>query len=328
MVRGRCLSTRFLRQLNRRTFGSLDQVIAGLDALGEVPATVTRSRRVLHLAICGVVPILVLTYIITGAAPPLLWASQNPEAVQLSKGVEALMWVQEVPDPVPEDVRTGLDSAGLAGASLTQVVSALEVHVAVLFRSLNVDPTAWKQPFMRDEWRDGAVRALVAHPFPSEQERAAAAEIVGPFFDRFSWQGQLEESDEDFVQWTARVILAGALSFLMAPVALIGLLVAPFTKGGALLRLMAIGVVTHSGAEATSGRAFFRALVAWGPIVPCAVVTWHIMTADLRGIETDAGLEWWAIVPALVWIAGVVWASYDPQRGPQDRIAGTHLVPR
>jgi hypothetical protein len=30
----------------------------------------------------------------------------------------------------------------------------------------------------------------------------------------------------------------------------------------------------------------------------------------------------------LVWLAGVAWAAYDPKRGPQDRVAGTYLVPR
>ena len=99
-------------------------------------------------------------------------------------------------------------------------------------------------------------------------------------------------------------------------------------RGGLLLGLLGIGVVTSSGAEVTRARACTRAAVSWVLLLPAGVTLWAAVVTAVPGRRATIEYEWWALASLIAWLAGVVWAAYDPQRGPQDRLTGTYLVPR
>ena len=189
----------------------------------------------------------------------------------------------------------------------------------------DTDPSSWEQPFMDPDWRETVVRAAAAHPSPSPQERAAAAAVVAPFLE--FGQARFEESPAEIVATVLEGFLV-LLAMFILPVAVLGLVSAAVFHGGLLLRLVGVGVVTRSGAEVTRARAFSRAAVSWALIFPMGLATWLPVVAEVRGGTGDLEFHWWLVAPFIIWLAGVVWVAYDPQRGPQDRLTGTYLVPR
>ena len=86
-------------------------------------------------------------------------------------------------------------------------------------------------------------------------------------------------------------------------------------RSGVWLHAFGIAVVTADGREASRTRAAFRALAGW-IWLPC----WTL--AESFG--------WYAVEPLVLvlTIFGFAWLTSAPERGPQDWIAGTFLVPR
>ena len=237
--------------------------------------------------------------------------------------VEQLYQLQRDANAGLSPQREKLDRMGFAGADVAQIMSALEIHVAEQFRTMDVDPSSWEQPFMRSDWRGAVERAVAAHPSPSPQERAAAAAVVAPFLEY--GQARFDESAAEIVG-DALVAILFVLGIFMFPIAILGFISAPLLRGGLLLRLVGVGVVTRSGAEVTRARALTRAVVSWALIIPTGIAFVMSVRAGSPG-SFWFGFEEWLIAALVIWLAGAVWAAYDPQRGLQDRLAGTHVVP-
>jgi hypothetical protein len=97
--------------------------------------------------------------------------------------------------------------------------------------------------------------------------------------------------------------------------ALLGVLWAVVLRGGFWLRALGIAVVTGDGAEASRWRAASR-----------ATLTWLWVPAQLM-----ASVHGGAVLRLTIWAVTVIvfsWAGDHPERGLQDRMAGTYLVPR
>jgi len=90
---------------------------------------------------------------------------------------------------------------------------------------------------------------------------------------------------------------------------------AAWFRGGLMLRALDIAVVTGAGDEASRPRALLRAVVAWSP---CLLFVFAILFN-----RTGLGAGFLAIMAG-----GAVMAYLTPERGLQDRIVGTVLVPR
>jgi hypothetical protein len=120
-----------------------------------------------------------------------------------------------------------------------------------------------------------------------------------------------------------------SLTFLAA----LGVPSAALFRGGLLFRLLGVGVVDASGRETSRARASLRAMIAWSPFVILDIPVFLVLkTMEHSGAFPRVP---WLPVPALVFIglpaavlATVAWSAGDPRRGLQDRLAGTHLVPR
>jgi hypothetical protein len=87
-----------------------------------------------------------------------------------------------------------------------------------------------------------------------------------------------------------------------------------------LLRLLGIAVVTRTGADAYRLRVLWRAIVAWSPCVIGGIGTSFLALI----VPMPAAI---GIVVTIV-VALVIWSAALPDRGLQDRLAGTWLVPR
>ena len=97
------------------------------------------------------------------------------------------------------------------------------------------------------------------------------------------------------------------------------------------MRNLGIAVVTRTGQEASRLRAFGRGLVVWPPLIAILVLLFR------TNPQSNGLWEGWQRHPTvivtvvslgIVFFGGGIWAVLHPERGLQDRIAGTSLVPR
>lgn len=108
--------------------------------------------------------------------------------------------------------------------------------------------------------------------------------------------------------------------------AALGVMSAAFFEGGFLLNAMRLAVVGPDGRQASERRSIWRAVVAWSPwlIVPFAVPT----TGRLRFASLVSAQGYPLFIAMGVFLIGTACAIATPERGLQDRIAGTYLVPK
>jgi hypothetical protein len=93
--------------------------------------------------------------------------------------------------------------------------------------------------------------------------------------------------------------------------------------GGVATRSIGLAVVTQDGMEIGRWRSLARTLIAWLPMLVSSL----LMPALISQGKGPAFLV--SVGLALVaMIAGVVWTIAAADRGLQDRIAGTWVVPR
>jgi hypothetical protein len=166
-----------------------------------------------------------------------------------------------------------------------------------------------------------------------------------------------EEGPEISPKVTWRYVWLHAIVGLMLAGTL-GLLSALASRGGIALRLMSIAVVTKNGVLASGSRARLRAVLSWLPVLAAAAAAFagHAPLLTL----TPQAAPFFAIIPSLppvlprdlppiffanepsilfvrvaiialalvVFTVGAMSAIIRPERGFQDRLAGTWLVPR
>jgi uncharacterized RDD family membrane protein YckC len=114
---------------------------------------------------------------------------------------------------------------------------------------------------------------------------------------------------------------------IFASIAVVALISAFLFRGGLLLRLLGISVVTKDGLDISRLRASFRSVTGWSPYWILALAC---LIAGLAGFTLDVPLMILALflAYALLELVPASNTEIDPGRGFQDRIAGTGLVPR
>ena len=111
--------------------------------------------------------------------------------------------------------------------------------------------------------------------------------------------------------------------YMMAVFVIIpGLLAALIFREGPLLHLFGIAIQTTKGSRAGRFRCLLRVFVAWSPfMLPILLI---VIEGD-HGFATANRLLLFMVPVAIL---GAVYAAASPERGIQDVIVGTHLVPR
>jgi hypothetical protein len=109
--------------------------------------------------------------------------------------------------------------------------------------------------------------------------------------------------------------------FALFPGLVLGLLSGLLFRGGLVLRWLGISVVNKSGAEVSRLRGLWRTVVAWSPAGAAVVIAmlWIFSSYDFLPV---------IVMPLAGGLTGIVWAVVNPERGLQDKVAGTYLVPR
>lgn len=301
----------FFKELSRQTFETAGKLVANLRFLISRVAAVTRWKRAAHLVACGFIPMVI---------PPLMFLVGSLEN-QAYPDLDALaLCLERV-----ETLQTEAQSNGRENDMREQ--QALAIYIADRFGDTISDPSFSASLFVRIEInatrRTIAENVLASHPDPSDEVVAEATVELRPFLDKV--QRRLEKRS------TPQFIALFAAFFFIVCAGVLGSLAAFVFRGGLLLQLFGIAVVSKDGVRASRFRAFWRSFVAWLPgflgAFACCVGMVSYSSEKVPESVPLALLLVGLVLIALM-VAGAVWSVANPSRGLQDKIAGTYLVPR
>jgi hypothetical protein len=243
------------------------------------------------------------------------WMSRavTPEIEELSQWLNTLSGL-ELLDRGPAFLRSDVGAIDR---------TALEIYIARRFGPTMSDPQFWTDPFTAGflgRHRRLAERIMADHPRVTPEQMAAAEAALRPFLEaRARQRRSLRPSNP----WATALIV---VPFVFTFAAIAAIISAWLFRGGFLLRAFGIVVVTQNGKPVSRARALWRALTAWGFVIAPILST--LLAAPWLGLNVrflSAGL---ALTMLAIGLAGAVWAVVCPERGLQDRLAGTYLVPR
>ena len=291
-------------------------MVAALMSAARGPAAISRTKRVVHLSLCAVPAVLILVLGllsvynmdvgVTSAHPHV--RSVNADGAADRAGIEA------------DDVIVAVD-----GEPIT-FLSDLQDATNHPNRLITLSIVRHGQP-------------LIVHATPRPGSDRA---LIG-----------IEAADETpeltlSVAW--RNFWLHAMAGLIVA-AVVGLFCSLVSRGGIALRLIGAAVVTRNGAPASGARARLRAALSWAPVLAAtaALFAGHSPLLSL----TPPASQFYAVrvlqflpvfflsEPSIVatrvaivtgalavFAIGVIAAVIEPERGLQDRLAGTWLVPR
>ena len=284
-----------LLRLHRAGFTTIDAVRAALAPLLVLPDRVSRRRRAASCVLPGLV--LLVTALIVSAILTVFrtMTADIPEVLHWLDERHAL---EQFPAIAREPRREALDLY-LAG------VHGSELGSGALWASQAGRTRAALRPL--------AQQILDAHPQVPAADLARAMDVLQPEIEPYRQRRRsfppIRAGDVVAVlaaQFLGMALLAAASGFA--------------TRGGIVLRFFGVAVVTMAGGRVARSRALWRTAVAWAPLsVTSIVVLGTTLDPRVDVAITAAGIA--------IWIAGAVYAITVSERGLQDRIAGTWLVP-
>jgi hypothetical protein len=307
----------YLAKLAEQSFTTSEEMLTALIAAAEGPATISRTRRAVHLSLCAIPTIVMLVIgllFLFHAGPGVV--SAHPQVRSVSAG----------------------QAADRAGVEADDVVVAVDGE-PITFASQLEDATARHSGLVMaiSILRDG--QPLTTHATSARADRL--------------WRLGITLADES-PELTLRVIwrylwLHTMIGLMVAGT--LGLLSAFAARGGIVLRLMGIAIMTRNGIRASASRARGRAVLSWLPVLAAAAATF-LGHSPLLTLTPPAD-HFYAVrvfqslpvffpnepsipvvrlaivtVALAVFALGVVAALIGPERGLQDRLACTSMVPR
>jgi hypothetical protein len=288
-----------LDALDHRRLENWSDVVDRTTALMKGADRIERGRRAAVLALCAVIP---------------LWTPfVNVAATSMTRYTMGERWAEV------EELRYTLSEL-TRNTSETLDRAAAETYIAGRFGSTLSDPQVWTNPLtasVLEQHRPLIERLVANHPQVSPEELSAATAALGPFLKR---QATIRRVRPNL---TVIALLSGA--FLFMETALIGIGSAWLFRGGLLLRIFGIEVVTKHGEPVSRLRALWRGLLAWGLVIIASIL--FVPAFRPAGVPENVDIAI-AVFMATLFVAGAAWAAVYPERGLQDRIAGTYLVPR
>jgi hypothetical protein len=189
------------------------------------------------------------------------------------------------------------------------------VFIATHYRSI-ITNKAWNSPMIHAtinaEPRRFAEESVAKHAMPTETEIAAAEaalknRVKGLEFPEFTRQPQF-----------LFLMVIGVVGVYVVIPALVAALA---FRGGLVLLIANVTFARRDGARASRLRVFWRALVAWSPLVPACFLS-------AAGLATRTSSMWGAVAVCVVLCGLAIASLLLPKRGLPDRLAGTWPVPR
>jgi uncharacterized RDD family membrane protein YckC len=289
-------------------------------AQSQQPAEVSRWRR-FALFFGTLLPSLFLTaFMALGMSFYESWAAKNP-AFSAIRG--CMMSYEEMLKDVKQP--------GLENIPVAEARSAMETYIAGVYGPIVRDPGQWDSPVGRSilplQMRASVEKIVKDHSQPSAEEVQKAKALLQPLLStKVAERAQAigfagKNHMVDF-------ITASVMCFYLLFTAFLSIFCAFVFRGGLMMRMLGIAVVTNAGADASRLRMLGRSLIAWSPILLTPVLimflTRFMHKAGLQNLVQGVGLSVMVILFAALGLA--VFATRG--RGLHDRLARTWLVPR
>jgi hypothetical protein len=285
----------------------LADLAAGLRPLLLCRAVVSRARRLAMLGGGLAFPLLCVAIGGVGFTLQARFLQKNPELAVLR---ECLVH------------HAGLERRIKAGdGRQARERDALETYIAGRFAQVITNRDIWSQFLPRtviyDQLRLEAERTIASKPPPSKEAVAEAEAIVTRLFRKSP-----DEAARQSVQQVKPLTVAWAVGYFNGLILVVipGLLASLLFRGGALSFVLGIAFVNRDGARSSRGRVAWRNLVAWLPFV--------LFPLHLTLPTAVAGPGAAVLLVAGFGAALALISTLLPQRGLQDRLAGTWPVPR
>ena len=286
----------FLKGLSQ--MAGADAAAAALKPLLCRVAAVSRLRRAALVAGCIVFPVIVC------ALAPLMMifmqdlTRKNPGLMELNTLLQ---------------MRT---SGRFWGGKNTQLPADREfsIYIAHHYRGFITNEASWSSPFVlslvKGDGRKFAEQSVAEHPEPTEAEIKEADAALERFVPKHQFFG------EKLPPWLPAIVMVGALLFYVGVPALIATLL---FRGGLVLLIAGVTFVRKDGQRASRLRLLWRAIVTGSPLFLAFVLSIVAISQHLNWGP------WLALgIPGLLAVLSVAL----PNRGLQDRLAGTWPVPR
>jgi hypothetical protein len=284
-----------------------DSLLSALRPLLQRVALVTRPRRAAMVAACILFPLLL-------AGGALLFPS-SVEDVNSLGFFELVQLLHE---------RSTMPHSATNQASPTDRQYA--VYIASHYREVITDGHLWSNSLAHDlateDGRRFVQESLTQHPAPTDNEIADADAAMKKLLLRPDMIARL---------WRLSLgltVLTGLLAFYICPVTLIAALA---FRGGLALLVTDVTFVRRDGAPASRARLLWRALVAWIPVWLALVLSFALLftVSAVEPIPRREALAFGLLAGLVLFSVGLPLLSIAlPQRGLQDRLAGTWPVPR
>ncbi len=282
-----------------------DAVAAALQPLLKRPTAVSRLRRAVVVAGCVVFPLFAgLSSVVSMA----MLQHSYPGIFELSMLLQARQG-----NYLPAEKKGEADTAGQGEKASPE--RQVAVFIASHYRATIADDALWNSPIaismIKGDARQFAEQSLVDYPAPTKEEIAAADAALNP------WLQQMLQISRPHPLFIVTVVL---IIYVCLP----ALIAALLFRGGLVLLPAGINFVRRDGKRASRLRVFWRALVAWCPLL-FGLIGFMLMFGKLdNGMFNDLPF----VLNFGLYCGLAVLSVALPQRGLPDRLAGTWPVPR
>ena len=278
-----------------------DAVAAALQPLLHRGAAVSRWRRAAVAGGCLLFPVLATVVGVYGMTVAGQFYQRNPGALELS----ILLRMRTSPRPL------GIKQAHWPADR------QVAIYIAHHYCDIITNQASWSSPMMlamiKGEGRKFAEQSVAEHPAPTPAEIKAADAALGEKFAPYSQTSTFLEKPP---HWMRAAMMVGILAFYGCLPALIAALL---FRGGLVLLIAGVTFVRKDGQPASRLRLLWRTILTWSPLLPAFSLSFLALIPHL------AWAPWLGLgLPGL--LAAVSIAL--PQRGLQDRLAGTWPVLR
>jgi len=274
---------------------SPEELIAKLEEGANLPAKITVKRRAGPVLV--IVATIVLLCLIIIATPRILAAT--------------------VPDWMLNFIRAQAYSGLLPTLEKTKDREDSRMKIEAIRKVL-----AWSYRKVGSSPQGGLLLALMPEGDKAVLE-SALKDYPAPTMEEISQARKLLDSDAKIRQAVSfEPTLPDAATAALSSTAFFSIPAIVFAflfRSGPLLYLFGIAIQTEEGSKASRWRCLVRAFAAWSLLL----LPWLVIVSGHESIGNKLLL---VLVPLAV--GGAVYSTIRPERGIQDRIAGTYLVPR
>ncbi len=275
-----------------------DAIAAALKPLLRRTADVNRMRRAAVVLGCVALPLFMTLAAVLGMSLMQRWQRQNPGLIELSNVLNT--WKAKKMPFIPKDQ---LPSDRLIG-----------VYIAAHYRAVITNQTIWSSAIARAliprDAREFAEQSLDRNASCAPDELAEAGKQLGPVANQF---GEPSMPTPRFIG--PFLLWFGLLAYAAIPAFIAALLF----RGGLVLRIAGVTFVRRDGRRAGRMRLLWRGVVAWCPVAGA-------LALGLEAMESKSVMT--SLLTGLLLVVLATWSLWLPNRGLQDKLAGTWPVPR